>query len=467
MKEISCKLLVIGAGPGGYVCAIRAGQLNVDTVIVEAKKPGGTCLNVGCIPSKALIHAADEYDKLNHAVSGSNPFGLSAQAPALDLGKAVAWKDGIVGRLTSGVAGLLKKAKVKSIAGRARFRDGKTVEVETETGIQVVRAEAIVIATGSEPVALPPLPFGDPVISSTEALALTKLPEHLVVVGAGYIGLELGTAFAKLGSAVTVVEALPRILPQYDAELTRPVAERLAALGVKLLTGASARRLASDGKTLIVETGEGKEERLPADKILVTVGRKPAMEDWGLEELDLDLDRDSGALRIDDQCRTSMRGVYAIGDVTGEPMLAHRAMAQGEMVAEIVAGQRRGWDKRCIPAICFTDPEIVTAGLDPDEARRGGREVRIGQFPFTANGRAMTIAAETGFVRIVARADNNVVLGIQAVGTGVSELLAAFALAIEMGARLEDVAGTIHAHPTESEAFPEAALKALGHPLHI
>jgi dihydrolipoamide dehydrogenase len=465
MKEISCKLLVIGAGPGGYVCAIRAGQLNVDTVIVEARKPGGTCLNVGCIPSKALIHAADEYDRLTHAVSGSNPFGLSAQAPALDLGKAVAWKDGIVGRLTIGVSGLLKKAKVKSIAGRARFRDGKTVEVETETGVQVVRAETVVIATGSEPVALPSVPFGGPVISSTEALALTALPERLVVVGAGYIGMELGTAFAKLGSNVTVVEALPRILSQYDAELTRPVADRLEALGVRLLTGASAKRLASDGKSLVVETAEGKEERVPADRILVTVGRKPAMEDWGLEELELD--RDGSALRIDDQCRTSMRGVHAIGDVTGEPMLAHRAMAQGEMVAEIVAGQRRGWDKRCIPAICFTDPEIVTAGLDPDEARRGGREVRIGQFPFTANGRAMTIAAENGFVRIVARADNNVVLGIQAVGTGVSELSAAFALAIEMGARLEDVAGTIHAHPTESEAFQEAALKALGHPLHI
>jgi len=465
MKEISCRLLVIGAGPGGYVCAIRAAQLGVDTVIVEALKPGGTCLNVGCIPSKALIHAADEYDKLNHAASGGNPFGLSAQAPALDLGRTVAWKDGIVGRLTSGVSGLLKKAGVKSITGRARFRDGKTVEVETETGVQVVRVEAVVIATGSRPVELQSLPFGESVISSTEALALTKVPERLVVVGAGYIGLELGTAFAKLGSHVTVVEALPRILAQYDAELTRPVVARLEALGVKLLTGAKAKRLTGAGKALAVETADGKEVRLAADKILVTVGRKPATEGWGLEELELD--RDGQSLRIDDQCRTSMRGVYAIGDVAGEPMLAHRAMAQGEMVAEIVAGHRRSWDKRCIPAICFTDPEIVTAGLDPEDARRAGREIRIGQFPFTANGRAMTLAAEHGFVRVVARADNNVVLGIQAVGTGVSELSAAFALAIEMGARLDDIAGTIHAHPTESEAFQEAALKALGHPLHV
>jgi dihydrolipoamide dehydrogenase len=464
MKEISCRLLVIGAGPGGYVCAIRAAQLGVDTVIVEAIKTGGTCLNVGCIPSKALIHAADEFHKLERAASGDNRFGLSAQSPVLDLGQTVAWKDGIVGRLTSGVSGLLKKAGVKSITGRARFRDGKTVEVETETGVQIVRVETVVIATGSSPVELPGLPLGASVMSSTEALALTEAPERLVVVGAGYIGLELGTAFAKLGSQVTVVEALPRILTQYDADLTRPVARRLDQLGVKVLTGAKAKRLTGAGKTLSVETAEGKEVRLAADKILVTVGRRPATDDWGLEELELDRDGDS--LRIDDQCRTSMRGVYAIGDVTGEPMLAHRAMAQGQMVAEIVAGHRRSWDKRCIPAICFTDPEIVTAGLDPEEARRGGREIRLGQFPFTANGRAMTIAAETGFVRVVARADNNVVLGIQAVGTGLSELSAAFALAIEMGARLEDIAGTIHAHPTESEAFQEAALKALGQALH-
>jgi len=456
---------VIGAGPGGYVCAIRAAQLGIDTVIVEALKTGGACLNVGCIPSKALIHAADEYEKLRHAASGSNPFGLSAQTPALDLGRAVAWKDAIVGRLTGGVSGLLKKAKVKSIAGRARFRDGKTVEVETETGLQVVRAETVVIATGSEPVELDVLPFGGSVMSSTEALALTEAPERLVVVGAGYIGLELGTAFAKLGCKVTVVEALPRILAQYDAELTRPVAKRLEALGVKVLTGAKAKRLASKGAALAVETADGKEVRLAADKILVTVGRRPAIENWGLEELDLD--RDGKFLRIDDQCRTSMRGVYAIGDVTGEPMLAHRAMAQGQMVAEIVAGHRRSWDKRCIPAICFTDPEIVTAGLGPEEARRTGREIRLGQFPLSANGRAMTLAAESGFVRVVARADNNLVLGIQAVGRGVSELSGAFALALEMGARLDDIAGTIHAHPTQSEAFQEAALKALGHPLHI
>jgi dihydrolipoamide dehydrogenase len=284
------------------------------------------------------------------------------------------------------------------------------------------------------------------------------------VVGGGYIGLELGTAFAKLGSKVTVVEALERILPQYDAELTRPVAKRLAELGIDVLTGAKAKGLAGKNEALLVDTG-GKERKIAADQVLVTVGRRPLTEGWGIEELVLD--REGRAIRIDDQCRTSMRGIFAIGDVTGEPMLAHRAMAQGEMVAEIVAGHSRGWDKRVIPAICFTDPEIVSAGLSPEQAAEAGIEAKVGSLPFRANGRAMTLLGEEGFVRVVARADNHLVVGVQAVGQGVSELAAAFSLAIEMGARLEDIAGTIHAHPTLGETFPEAAMKALGHAIHI
>ena len=465
MKEIQTKLLVIGAGPGGYVCAIRAAQLGVDTVIVEAKKLGGVCLNVGCIPSKALIHAADEFHAAAQLSLGKSQLGISAGAPTLDLKTTIAWKDQIVGRLTSGVSGLLKRGKVKIVIGPAKFRDGKTVAVETETGTQIIRAESVVIATGSAPVALPFLPFGGPVISSTQALALSALPERLVVVGGGYIGLELGTAFAKLGSHVTIVEAEPRILPLYDGELTRPVARRLADLGVQTLTGAKARGLAPKGDALLVETEDAKEIRLPADKFLVTVGRAPLIEGWGREELALDMD--GKFIRIDEHCRTSMRGVYAIGDVTGEPMLAHRAMSQGEMVAEIVAGRNRSWDKRAIPAICFTDPEIVAVGASPDEARRSGADIKVALFPFSANGRAMTKRAEEGFVRVVARADNHLLLGVQAVGHDVAELAAAFALALEMGARLEDIAGTIHAHPTLGEAFHEAALRDLGHALHI
>ena len=462
MKEIVCKLLVIGAGPGGYICAIRAGQLGLDTVIVEKAKAGGTCLNVGCIPSKALIHAAEEFDKVRH-MTAPNALGITVEAPKLDLAQTVRWKDGIVGRLNSGVLGLLRKARVKIVHGEARFRDGKTVEVETETGTQLIRAEAVVIATGSEPVELPALPFGGAILSSTGALSLQSVPQKLAVVGGGYIGLELGTAFAKLGAEVTVVETMAQILPQYDAELVKPVAKRLADLGVSVLTGAKAKGYS--GEALVIETASGAEKQIAADKVLVTVGRKPRTEGWGLE--DLDLDRAGRFIRIDERCRTSMRGVYAIGDVTGEPMLAHRAMAQGEMVAEIVAGRKRVWDKRAIPAVCFTDPEIVTAGLSPDEARAQGYEIRVGLFPFNANGRAMTTQSEDGFVRAVARADTNLVLGLQAVGAGVSELSSAFSLALEMGARLEDIAGTIHAHPTRSEGLQEAALKALGHALHI
>lgn len=465
MKEMTCRLLVIGAGPGGYVCAIRAGQLGIDTVIVDKARPGGTCLNVGCIPSKAVIHAADEFYRVVGMAGGTDPLGIRLVEPSIDLAQTMAWKDRIVGRLTTGVAGLLKKAGVKSVQGTARFRDGKTVLVETETGEQLIRAEQVVIATGSTPVELSFLPFGGPVMSSTGALALDAVPGSIAVVGGGYIGLELGMAFAKLGARVSVVEAAPRILPNWDADLTRPVMKGLEALGITVLTDTKARRLVSGNDVLLVERADGSEESVACDKVLVTVGRKPLVEGWGLEEIDLD--RDGPFIRIDDQCRTSMRGTFAIGDVTGEPMLAHRAMAQGEMVAEIIAGHRRSWDKCAIPAVCFTDPEIVSVGLSPEEARRDGRDIKVGQFPFTANGRAMTLESEDGFVRVVARADNHLVLGIQAVGAGVSELSAAFGLAIEMGAMLEDIAGTIHAHPTQGEGLQEAALKALGHALHF
>lgn len=464
LKDISAQVLVIGAGPGGYVAAIRAGQLGLDTVVVEAKRPGGTCLNVGCIPSKALIHAADEFHKLRETAAGRRTPGIRVAEPEFDLAACRDWKDGIVNRLTNGVAGLLKKAGVKTVEGWARFRDGKTVAVDTPLGVQVIRAENVIVATGSDPVALPALPFGGRVLSSTEALALAAPPERLVVVGAGYIGLELGIAFRKLGSEVTVVEATDRILPLYDAELTRPVTQRLRSLGIALHLGARARGLAG-GEALLVEAADGGELRLPADAVLVTVGRRPLTEGWGREELALDMN--GPFIAVDDRCRTSMRGVWAVGDVTGEPMLAHRAMAQGEMVAEIIAGEKRAWDKVAIPAVCFTDPEIVTAGLSPEQARKAGHEIRTAQFPFQANGRAMTTESEDGFVRIVARADNHLVLGLQAVGAGVSELSAPFALALEMGCRLEDVAATIHAHPTLSEAIPEAAMRALGHALHV
>jgi dihydrolipoamide dehydrogenase len=462
MEPLSCTLLVLGGGPGGYVCAMRAGQLGLDTVLVESGRLGGTCLNIGCIPSKALIHAAGEFAAAKRFAAGSN-LGIRAADPSFDLRATMGWKDGIVSRLGGGVYRLLRRAKVKVVSGSGSFRDGKTCLVQSDTGQQVITAEHVVIATGSESVPLPSLPFGGRIVSSTEALAFESVPERLVVVGAGYIGLELGIAYRKLGSEVTVIEALDRILPQYDVELTRPLASHVSNMGIEVLLGAKARGLDPSG-ALKVELADGNETRLAADKYLVTVGRRPRITGFGLEELDLTMN--GSAIEIDEQCRTSMRNVWAVGDVTGEPMLEHRAVAQGEMVAEIMAGQKRAFDKVVIPAVCFTDPEIVSVGLSPDEARSGGRGVKVGNFPLSANGRALTLDANNGFLRLVARADNHVVLGIQAVGQGISELSAGFALALEMGARLEDIAATIHVHPTLSECLREAALAALGHGLH-
>lgn len=464
MEEISCKLLILGAGPGGYVCAIRAGQLGVDTVIVEQSAAGGTCLNVGCIPSKALIHAANDFHNLTRAANGGY-LGLSCENPSIDLKKTVAWKNEIVEGLTGGVSGLLKKAKVRQIVGTARIVDGKTVDVETVDGAVRIRSHTLVIATGATPVELPNLSFGKQVISSTEALSLQTVPEHLAIVGGGYIGLEIGTAYAKMGARVTVIEMQDRVLPLYDKELTAPVAKRLAELGIDVLTGTRVEGLSKQGMVLSLTGDKGKEQILTAEKILVTVGRRPNVVGFGLEGLGLSMV--GAAISIDPSCKTSMRDVFAIGDVTGEPMLAHRAMAQGEMVAEFVAGNNRRWDKRCIPAVCFTDPEIVTCGLLPEEARAAGHDSEIASFPFKANGKALASEAGDGFVRIVFDRQSHVVLGIQAVGAGISEFSAAFAGALEMCARLEDIAGTIHAHPTQSEAFQEAALKGLGAALHM
>lgn len=463
MEHLSCKFLVIGAGPGGYVAAIRAGQLGIDTIIVDAGKLGGTCLNVGCIPSKALIHAADAFEEATRFAS-QNALGISAQAPNIDLGATVAWKDGVVKKLTTGVRGLLKKAKVRIVQGRAHFVDGKTVRVSNENGdLAEIKAGAICIATGSEPTPLANLPFGDDVLSSTEALSLPDIPNSLAVIGAGYIGLELGMAYAKLGANVTILEMADRVLPLYDAELTKPVADRLNALGIELQLVTKATGHA-DGQ-LRAETEDGGKTEFRADKILVTVGRAPVTDGWGRENLVLGMD--GPFLKIDNQCRTEMTGIYAIGDVTGEPMLAHRAMAQGEMVAEIIAGEKRSWDKRVIPAICFTDPEIVSAGLSPEAAIADGHDIISAKFPLAANGRSLSVERTDGFVRIVARKDNHLILGVQAVGKGCAELSASFGLAIEMGARLEDIAATIHAHPTQGEALQESALLALGHALHI
>jgi dihydrolipoamide dehydrogenase len=468
-EAIHTKVLVLGGGPGGYVAAIRAGQLGLDTTLIEADRLGGTCLIRGCIPSKAIIHVAGEYETM--ALAAAKPrHGLSLKAtPTVDFAETVKWKEGIVDRLNGGVAALLKRAKVRVLAGWGTFSDAKTCAVKTKNGDITVGAEHVILAAGSLPVELPFLPFGGPIISSTEALSLDTLPKKLVVVGAGYIGLELGIAFRKLGSEVTVVEALDQILPLYDAPLVEPVRKWLAKHDVTLHLGAKAKAFekTKDGGTLIVETKDGKELRLDGDKILVTVGRKPNTEGWGLENMAVDM---AGRfVKVDDQCRTSMKNVWAIGDLVGEPMLEHKGAKQGDMVSEIIAGQKRRFDPASIPAVCFTEPEVVSAGLLPNDPAAKRQDVIIGMFPFAANGRALSMDTgdEGGFVRILARKSDHRVLGLQAVGAHVSELSAEFSLALEMGAVLEDIAGTIHVHPTLSEAVHEASLRALGHAIHI
>ena len=454
-------LLIIGGGPGGYVAAIRAGQLGIPTVLIEGQSLGGTCLNVGCIPSKALIHVAEQFHTTQRYSTNNSPLGIKTQAPTLDIGQSVQWKNGIVDRLTTGVGALLKKHGVKVIHGWARILDGKAVEVDG----QRIECEHLLLATGSQTVDLPILPIGGAIISSTEALQPTAIPKRLTVVGAGYIGLELGIAYRKLGAEVTVVEARDRILPTYDKDLTLPVAESLKALGITLYLSHSVEGFQTSTKTLSMRNAMGESQTLETDQVLVAVGRRPRTQGFNLETLALAMN--GPAIRVDNRCHTSMRSVWAIGDLTGEPMLAHRAMAQGEMVAEIIAGKQREFSPTAIAAVCFTDPEIVVVGKTPAEAEAAGLDFISATFPFSANGRAMTLESKTGFVRVVARRDNHLIVGWQAVGAGVSELSTAFGQSMEMGACLEDIAGTIHAHPTLGEAVQEAALRALGHALHL
>ncbi len=404
------------------------------------------------------------------AASGDGALGITASTPAIDLSKTVEWKDGVVKKLNAGVAALLKKAKVKVIKGWAEFSDAKTCTVKTDDGEIRITAEHVILATGSEPVELPFLPFGGDVISSTEALSLPEVPKKLVVVGGGYIGLELGIAFRKLGAEVAIVEMADRILPLYDKALTDPVAKWLEKHGVQLLLGARAGGF-GDGK-LNVTDKDGNPMQLDADKVLVTVGRRARTQGWGLENMGVAMN--GPFVKIDNRCATSMKNVWAIGDLTGEPMLAHKGSAQGEVVAEIIAhlsgkgGRDRVFDPTTIAAVCFTEPEIVSAGLGPDDVK-GRDDVIQAVFPFAAIGRALAIQAgeDGGFVRVIASKSDHRLLGVQAVGQHVSELSNSFAQMLEMGAVLEDVAGTIHVHPTLGEAFHEASLRALGHAIHI
>tara|TARA_B100000212_G_C27381317_1_gene537217 strand:+ start:760 stop:2181 length:1422 start_codon:yes stop_codon:yes gene_type:complete len=472
MKNKKCKVLVVGAGPGGYVAAIRSAQLGMDTVIIEGERAGGTCLIRGCIPSKALIHAAHKFhDLAKHAKEGGH-MGISIPGPAeLKMAQLKGWKDDIVDRLNKGVEHLLKTSGAELITGWAEFKDAKTVIV----GDIQIEAENVILANGSVPIELPFMKYGDGVISSREALDIDEKLDHLVVVGGGYIGLELGITHKMLGADVTIVEAMDSVLPIFDKELRRPLELFMKKNKIKVNTGVFAKGVEKlDSGRLKLNfidkdnsDDETKMQSVEADRVLVTVGRRPRSE--GLASTGVALD-ERGFVKVNDKCQTNMKGVYAIGDVAnlGE-MLAHVASFQGEMVAEIIAGQNRAYNPVAVPAIVFTEPEVVSVGLSPQEAKDAGHPVITGKFPLAANGRSLTQEAEKtgGFVRVVAREDDHRILGVQAVGTHVSELVGEWTLALEMGALLEDIAGTIHAHPTMTEMTHEAVLATLGHAIHI
>jgi dihydrolipoamide dehydrogenase len=456
-------LLVIGGGPGGYAAAIRGAQLGRQVTLVEragAAGLGGVCLQVGCIPSKALIELAEAAQRTRdlHAV------GLSVDGMAVSLERFQAWRGELCAGLARGVGRLLEAGDVRVVHGEARFNRADRVAVRTpEDRVVFFEFEHAIVATGSRPAVLPGLPFdGERVIDSTGALALTAVPDSVAVVGAGYIGLELGTALAKLGARVTVVEALDRVMPTVDAALTAPVVDRLRALDVELWLETSALRV--EGGALVVAGPRG-EDRVEAERVIVAVGRVPNTDELGLAEAGVAVGPD-GLIAVGADMRATER-IAAVGDVVAGPALAHKATAEAAVAAEALSGQPAAFDAQAIPIVVFTDPEVGSVGLSEEQAREAGLDPVVATFPLAASGRAGTLGAREGFTRIVADAATDRVVGVHVVGPHASELVAGGALAIELMAAPGDIAATIHPHPTLSEGLREAAELMLGRPLHV
>ena len=460
-----CDSVVIGGGPGGYVAAIRLAQLGQDVILID-KRPtlGGVCLNEGCIPSKALIHAAEVFEQMNHA----STMGLELDGSVkVNMDKLQDWKSGIIKRLTGGVASLEKGNGVRIIQGVAAFRSPKQLEViGADDRVQMVDFDNVIIATGSVPLELPPIPVdGDFVIGSTEALDLREVPEHMVVIGGGYIGLELGTVYCKLGAKVTIVELQDQLLGgQLEPEITRVLNRRTKKLGMSVLLKHKAKS-ATPGK-LVVEDTEGNTKDIKADKVLISIGRRPYSDGLGLDKAGLATD-DYGFLAVDIERRTSVPHIFAIGDITGQPMLAHKAYREAKVAAEVIVGHPSAYDVRCVPAVMFTDPEIATVGLTEAQAKEAGYDVKIGVFPWKASGRAMSLGATEGLSKIVYDVETERILGVHIAGAHAAELIAEGALALELDAFLDDLAHTIHPHPTLSETVLEAAEIALGSCAHF
>ncbi|MDE5128433.1 dihydrolipoyl dehydrogenase [Paenibacillus larvae subsp. larvae] len=462
--SLDIDVLVIGAGPGGYVAAIRAAQLGKSVLIVDKSEWGGVCLNRGCIPSKALISAAHNYETMSHSES----MGISAEGVKVDFGKVQEWKNSVVKKLTGGVSSLLKGNKVQMFQGEAMFINEHEARVFNEHEAPRYRFKHCIIATGSRPIELKPFPFGGRILSSTEALQLKEIPKSMVVIGGGYIGIELGQTFAKFGTKVTVLEGSETILPGFEKDLSKLVAKNLKKLNVEIYTEAMAQSSEQTDKDVTVTfTVKGEEKKVTADYVLVTVGRRPNTDgELGLDLINVKM-TERGLIEVDKQARTSIPHIFAIGDIVPGAALAHKASYEGKVAAEAIAGMPSEVDYKAIPAVVFSDPEIASVGLNETEAKAKGINVATGKFPYAANGRALSLNATDGFVKVVANKDTGIVLGCQIVGPEASNLIAELGLAIEMGAALEDIALTIHAHPTLGEIVMEAAEGALGHPIHM
>ncbi|MFO0571435.1 MAG: dihydrolipoyl dehydrogenase [Polyangiaceae bacterium] len=467
MEERTLDAIVLGGGPGGYPCAIRLGQLGLSVACVEAEEYGGVCLNWGCIPSKALISTAHQYEKAHKA----GEQGLSFGTVALDAAKLQSWKDGIVKKLTGGVRQLLKANHAEVVEGFGRLLDPRTVEVKKKSGelLRLTARRAVVVATGSATIQIPGFEFdGKRIIGAREAVSLREIPKRMLVIGGGVIGLELGMVYQAFGLSLTVVELTPHLLPGIDPDAVKLVERSLAKKGARVLKSAKAERWESnpDGSVAVVGSTGGQAERIDTDVVMVAVGMRPRSRGIGLEEVGVQIDA-RGFVTTDAECRTNVPGVYAIGDVSGPPMLAHKATKEGEICAEVVAGKAAGKDWVTIPGIVFTDPEIATVGLTEQTAKEQGLEVKVGRFPFAALGRAMSIRETDGFVKVVIEKESKRVLGIHIVGPAASDLISEAALALEMAATAEDLALTVHPHPTLGEALMEAAAHALGHAIHV
>jgi dihydrolipoamide dehydrogenase len=453
--DLECRLLVLGAGPGGYTAAFRAADLDVDTLLVERHASlGGVCLNVGCIPSKALLHAAAVIDEAAHA----SAYGVAFGAPSIDIDALRGYKDKVVGQLTKGLSGMAKQRKVRVITGVGRFLSPNEVEVTTDGGATLIRFEHCIIAAGSQPVKLPGFPWADPrIMDSTDALMLPDIPKRLLVVGGGIIGLEMATVFAALGSEVTVVELMDQLMPGADRDLVKPLADRLKKQGVAVHLKLKAAAVTAKKEGIEVRfEGDKAPDAMLFDRVLVSVGRSPNGGKLAADKAGVDVS-ERGFIAVDRQMRTNVPHIFAIGDLVGQPMLAHKATHEGKLAAEVVAGQRKEWVARVIPSVAYTDPEVAWVGVTENEAKEKGLKVGVGRFPWAASGRAIGIGRTEGFTKLLFDEESHRIVGAGIVGPHAGDLIAELGLAIEMGCEAADIGHTIHPHPTLSESVAMAA----------